>query len=79
MNELAALGKFKGGLGRAAFLRGTSDIAQRFTNRLIPYVRSVAADPWFADRLMRALRTELAQRPRKLKPQFGNLLPGVTS
>lgn len=53
------LGKFKGDLGRAAFLRGTSDIVGRF----VP--DGGRADPWLRSRHLRALRAELAARPRK--------------
>lgn len=56
------LGKFTGPLGRAAFLRGTSDVAHRIVSRVAPETRK--ADPWLAERLTRVLRHVLASRPR---------------
>lgn len=55
------LGKLSGPLGRAAFLRATSDIVRRF----VPPDRS---DAWKLERYTRALRIVLAQRPRKSGP-----------
>lgn len=52
------LGKFRGDLGRAAFLRATSDIVHRL-------VAPERHDAWKRERYIRALRTVLAERPRK--------------
>lgn len=54
------LGKFAGALGRAAFLRGTSDVVHRS-------VRITSGDPWIVERYLRVLRHVLASRPRSAK------------
>lgn len=62
------LGKFAGVLGRAAFLRGTSDIVGRF-------VAADPHDPYKRERHLRVLRHVLASRPRSTKPTPRIVLP----